>query len=144
MPRAVQLCMTVRRFSLWKFGFYCECFVCNACIERNLNHFTVSDLTSTRKIICKRILNNSKLNCDALIMAIFCATAWCTHTTVWSDKASLSFLLYCLTDCFRFWWHFTWGCTPNIIAQSSFWCTLNVSNCTFFFFEAQMKPTEFL
>jgi hypothetical protein len=34
------------------------------------------------------------------------------------------------------------GCTPNVIAQISFWGTLNVYNCTFF--EAEMKPTEFL
>jgi hypothetical protein len=35
--------------------------------------YTACDLTSTRKIICKGILKNSKLKCDALLMVIFCA-----------------------------------------------------------------------
>ena len=37
----VHLCVTVRSVSLWKFGFYCECYVCNACAEHSLNHFIV-------------------------------------------------------------------------------------------------------
>jgi len=44
MPRTVFsafVCVTVRQVSLWKFGFYCECYVCNACVECNLNHFIV-------------------------------------------------------------------------------------------------------
>ena len=28
-----------KKSSLWNFDFYYECYVCNASIERNLNHF---------------------------------------------------------------------------------------------------------
>jgi len=35
--------------------------------------YTVYDLTSTRKVICKGILKNSKLKCDVPVMVIFCA-----------------------------------------------------------------------
>jgi len=37
----VHLCVTLRLDSLWQFGFYCECYVCNACVELNLNHFVL-------------------------------------------------------------------------------------------------------
>jgi len=30
-----------KKSSLWNSDFYCECYVCNASIERNLNHFIV-------------------------------------------------------------------------------------------------------
>lgn len=78
--------------------------------------YTVNYLTSTGKIICKGILKNNKLKCDALIMVKFCLlSAWCTQTTLWSDKASLSFLLYRLTDCFRFWDISCEGCIPKVL-----------------------------
>ena len=31
--------------SLWSFVFYYECYVCNASVERNLNHFIVYLIT---------------------------------------------------------------------------------------------------
>jgi hypothetical protein len=37
----VHLCVTVRSVLLWKFGFYCKWYVCNASVERNTNHFIV-------------------------------------------------------------------------------------------------------
>jgi hypothetical protein len=36
---SVHLCVTVRSVLLWKYVFYCECCVCNAFTEGNLNHF---------------------------------------------------------------------------------------------------------
>jgi hypothetical protein len=35
----------VRSVLLWKFGFYCVCYVCNAHVERNLQHFIVYLIT---------------------------------------------------------------------------------------------------
>ena len=37
----VQLCVTVRRVSLWKFDFIVNIKFCNASVECNLNHFIV-------------------------------------------------------------------------------------------------------
>jgi hypothetical protein len=71
--------------------------------------YTVCDLTSTRKIICEGILKNSKLKCDAPVMVIFCAQCmmYTDNNVKWQSQPI--FLLYCLTYCFRFWWHFMWG-----------------------------------
>ena len=38
-------CVTVRRVSLWKFDFYCEYYVCNASVERNLTNLIVYLIT---------------------------------------------------------------------------------------------------
>jgi hypothetical protein len=38
---SLHLCVMVRSVLLWECGFHCECYVCNACAERNLNRFIV-------------------------------------------------------------------------------------------------------
>jgi len=48
MPRAVLSAVVCdgKKSSLWNFDFYYECYVYNASIERNLNHFIVYLITS--------------------------------------------------------------------------------------------------
>jgi len=47
MPRAMLGAVVCdgKRSSLWNFDFYYECYVCNASVERNLNHFIVYLIT---------------------------------------------------------------------------------------------------
>jgi hypothetical protein len=57
--------------------------------------YIVYDLTSTRKIICKGILKNSKLKCDALVMVIFCAQCmmYRDNNVKWQSQPVFPFVL---------------------------------------------------
>ena len=56
---------------------------------------TVYDLTSTRNIICKGILKNSKLKCEAPVMIIFCAQCemYTDNKVKWQSQPVFPFVL---------------------------------------------------
>jgi len=57
--------------------------------------YTVCDLTSRRKIICKGILKYSKLKCDAPVMVIFCAQCmmYTDNSVKWQSQPVFPFVL---------------------------------------------------